>query len=255
MWSTSVNEQETTRVLFSSLLPAARMATDVLTPLKEMKRLVELAYYREAKRRKLKMKEIRSLLSVSMSKVGLLSRQLKEHFAQPEANHEIPRRIMALLWAGPLSEKRIAQVLYDLEPEEVSAGIQQLVSQSKIVEEPGRTVSQYRLAKGQYRLVEDGWMAKIDALNNLLGSVSGAIKARFFNDDNRAFARTVGFRARPEDLGRLREAYGQLFELICELDEAVDGEETSVPISFSFLFAPDEGAHAEGPSANTGDSE
>ena len=59
-------EDEKKRVLFSTLLPAVRIATGALTPLKEMKKLVELAYYREARRQQHKLKEICELLSISM---------------------------------------------------------------------------------------------------------------------------------------------------------------------------------------------
>lgn len=238
---TNTRDQEKIRVLFSTLLPAVRIATSALTPLKEMKQLIELAYYREARQRKYKLKEICGLLSISMSKAGLLSNQLKEHFSSSEVEHGLPRRILALLWASPLSETKLAQVLSNAKPEEVSEAIQRLLAENQVVVIPGRTVVRYRLAAPQYRLVKDHWLAMIDGLNNFMRSVSLAIESRFFRRDDRAFARTLSFRVKKDSLERLKEVYHEyVYPLVVKLDGEVAEDEDSIPLSLSICWAVDD---------------
>ncbi len=236
------------QTLFSTLLATAFLAGQAGIPLREVKQLVELAYYREARRRGLKMTETTELLSVSMSKVGLLSKQLKEHFAEVDDAFGLPRRILKLLWAGPLSEARIARALPHDDPDAIADAIGTLVEEQRVRVVEGRT-PRYALAEAHVRLVADPWMARIDALNDLVGTVARAVEARFFAGDERAFARTLAFRVRDADMPRLLELYrDHVFPLVSELDQAADDDETATSLSLSLLWAPtDDG--------KTGDSE
>lgn len=234
------------RLTFAALRPAARIAVDAGFALRDMKKFMELAYYQEAKRRGLKMKEVRALMSVSMAKVGLLSKDLKEHFLQAEQEHGIARQILSLLWATPLSQARIVQAMGEFEPDEIADALEQLEEQGRVRRTNGGATEIFELAAAQHRLATDPWMAKVDGLNTLLDSVSRAVRARFFDDDGRAMVRNVAFRVRVEDLDRLKQHYEeQLFPLICELDDAVEGDADSVPIRLSILWAPDEVPDAE----------
>lgn len=228
------------RLTFAALRPAARLAVRGGFALRDIKKYMELAYYQEARRRGLKMKEISELMSISMAKVGLLSKELKEYYLDPEQEHGIARQILSLLWAAPLSEARIAQALPEFDADEVRAALEQLVEQSRIRVTGARTQT-YELAAARHRLQTAPWMAKVDGLNTLLDSVSHAVRARFFDDDERAMVRNVAFRVRPEDVDTLKRHYEEhLFPLICDLDEAVSSDEESIPIRFSILWAPDQ---------------
>lgn len=228
------------RLAYAALRPAARLAVRGGLALRDVKKLMELAYYQEARRRGLKMREIAELMSISMAKVGALSKDLKEYYLQPELDHGIGRQILSLLWAAPLSEARIAQALPEYDGAEVAATVARLVEEGRIVPLDGRT-EMYELAAPMHRLETDPWMAKVDGLNTLLDVLSKAVRARFFDADERALVRNVAFRVRPEDLDALRHHYEEtLFPLICELDEAAGDDERSVPIRLSLLWAPDE---------------
>lgn len=228
------------RVLYALLGPSSRLARLFGTPLNALRDLAEMAYYHETKRQGMKMKEVAELMDVSISKVALLSRALKENFLREEAEAELPRRIEFMLWAQPLSLAKIKQVLTDASAQEVNRAIRELLDEGRIVKEKHDTNVLYRLAISTDRRVWDSWLARVDGLNNVLRNVTDAIYARFFTSEQAAFARTLTFRVRPEDLDQLKEFYEtQLFTLVTELDAATEGDpEGAVPISLSVFWAP-----------------
>ncbi len=229
-----------TRVVFAALRPAVRLANTFGVSLKDVKRFAELAYYQDAKRRGMKMREMSEALGISMSKVGLLSKQLKEHFLEPELEHGVARQILTLLWAAPLSEIRLAQALPDFDSSDVEHALNDLVAEGRVRRVSGRTDT-FELTSGSQRLDNTPWMARIDGLNTLLDSVTQTVEARFERNDTRAFVRNLAFRVRPQDLQRLQEHYEKtLFPLIVELDEAVEQDADSVPIRLSILWSPTE---------------
>ncbi len=228
------------RLTFAALRPAARLAVRGGFALRDIKKYMELAYYQEARRRGLKMKEISDLMSISMAKVGQLSKELKEHFLEPELEHGIARQILSLLWASPLSHARIAQALPEFDTHEVEKALAQLVEQGRVRTIAGRTDT-FGLADARQRLDTAPWMAKVDGLNTLLESTSQAVRARFFDEDERAMVRNVAFRVRPQDVDRLKRHYEEhLFPLICDLDDAGVADDESIPIRLSILWAPDQ---------------
>ena len=233
------------RITYALLRPAARQALRGGVALRELKHKVELAYYHEARRRGLKMREISEQLAISMSKVGALSKQLKDHFRQPELEHGLQRQILSLLWAVPLTESRIAGALPEFEPEEVSAALAALVEHGGLEVITGRT-DRYRLTAQAYRMTTDPWLARLDGLNTLLEHVELAVQTRLVEGDPRAMVRNVYFNARPEDLGRLQQLYEeQLFPLIIALDAQAQDDPQAVPIRLSVLWAPDEASQPE----------
>jgi hypothetical protein len=229
-------------VVFATLLPAAHLTAETDLSLRELKRLAELATYKELKAQGLTMKEICDRISVSMAKVGLLSRQLKDHFARPESEYGLGRRLLMLLWAGPRSEAELLQACGDCDAERVREALRDLTEGGMVTAVSGRTV-RYHLSESRYRLREEQpWMARLDALNHLMTSVSAVIWARFFHRDERALSRTLSFRARPEDLERLKKAYeDQIFPLVAEIDDNATRQpsEETVPITLSFFWSPD----------------
>ncbi len=229
------------RVLYALMEPAGRLARVFRTPLTSFRDYAEVAYYHETKRHGMKMKDVAGLMDVSMSKVALLSRALKGNFLTDDASASLPRRIEFMLWAQPLTLAKIKQVLTDAKAQEVNRAIRELVEQGRVRKERRDANTVYALQITSDRRVWDSWIARVDGLQNAVRNVADAVYARFFLPPNdAAFARTLTFRARPEDLGRLRAFYEErLFELVTQLDTAAeDDPENSVAISLSVFWAP-----------------
>ncbi|MFB6351742.1 MAG: hypothetical protein ABEN55_12685 [Bradymonadaceae bacterium] len=189
-------------------------------------------------------KDAAEVLEVSTRKVVQLARALKENFYRPEQKGDLPRRIEFMLWAGPMSEGRIRQSLDDADDEEVEAALDQLVEQKRVVRKPGRT-TYYEVPTDKFRLYQDDWISRIDGLNNHLANVLDGIYARFFDDSERAFARTLTFRCREQDLDELRELYEdiifpKLHELEFKLDKDpdLDADTDAVQIRLTLNWAP-----------------
>lgn len=225
------------RVVYALLMPPTRLAELLRVPLKDLGDWTQMAYFHETKRRGLKMREAAELLDVSMRKVALLSKRLKQGFVDADEEHGLPRKVEFMLWAGPLSEARIAQAL-NLPAEEVQAALASLVEQGRVELVPGRTPT-YQVVASEFRLVRSQWTARLDGLNNLLGSVVGAVYGRFFVGDPRAFARTVSLRVRKEDLPKLEILYQNvLWPALVELDKASKGAAETEEIDLTILWAP-----------------
>lgn len=231
------DEELRDRVLYALLGPAARIALAFGVPLADVRERAEMAYYHETKRRGLKMKEVATLMNVSMSKVALLSRGLKANFVSQAA--ELPRRIEFMLWAQPLTLAKMKQVLTDATAAEVNTAVRELLENGRIEKFREDQKTLYRLTIATDRRVWDNWLARIDGLNNALGNVADAVYARFFTAGEASFARTLSFRIRREDLPLLRRFYEeQLFPLVSELDANTTDDDDHVAIDLSLFWAP-----------------
>lgn len=226
------------RVLYALLGPPAKIARVFSFPLNVVRERFEMAYYHETKRQDMKMKEVAELMDVSMSKVALLSRALKENFGSSE-ELELTRRIEFMLWVGPLSLAKIKQVLPNATKKQINAAIRELLAEKRIKKIRRDQTTVYQLEIDVDRRVWDSWLAKIDGLNNVLRNVTDAVFARFFTDESAAFARTLTFRIKREDVPRLKQFYEQeLFKFIQELDAETEGDEDALPINLSLFWAP-----------------
>lgn len=225
-------------VLYAMLRPAVRLATRFSVPLRELGQWAELGYFHELRRQQFKMREISQVLEISMRKAALLSRQLKDSFFEPE-QHGLARRIEFMIWAEPMSVARLQQHMPEVDVEEIQEVLAQLIEEGRLVEVPGRVVT-YEVARGESRLVRGNLMARLDALNKLLDTVSAAIEGRFFDDEPAALARNLELRVRRADVPRLRELYEEvIFAELSKLDAmAREDVEESVAIDFTVCWAP-----------------
>jgi hypothetical protein len=226
------------RVIYTMFTPALKLARRFKLPLKDLGYWLETAYYHELKRAGLRGAQAAEHLGVSHRKVITLSRQLKEAFMAVELNASLPRRIEFLLWAGPHTEGRIIQLFEDHEEAHVHQALATLVEQERVVREDKRP-PEYRVLKRNFRLFQDQWVARLDGLQNLLASMERVISARFFDEDERAFARTLSFRLRPEDMSELQRFYEeQLWPYITELEARVEADDEVQLMDLSIFWGP-----------------
>lgn len=226
------------RVIYALMLPAVRLARVFGVPLKMVERWLHMAYFHELRDSGLKMREAAGHLKVSMRKAALLSKQLKDNFLQPEQVKTLPRRIEFCLWAQPLSFARLQQAMPEVEPVTLTAALDQLVAEGRLTLNRGRTTT-YAATRPERRLVRDNWLARIDGLNNLLGTVSDAVYGRFFAAEPRAFARTLSFRMRSQDREKLQALYEeQIWPTLVALDEASRDDENAEQVELSLCWAP-----------------
>ena len=232
-------EELRARVLYSLVKAAGRLAHVFGMTLKDVRSWLEIAYFHELDEAGFTQREAAELFDVSPRKVAELARRLKENFFRPEQEGGLPRRIEYMLWAGSMSEGRIRQSLGDVDDAEIERALDQLVDEERVVRREGRT-TRYEVPSDEFRLYKDDWIARIDGLNNHLSNIVDGIFARFFEDDDRAFARTVNFRCKPEHVEELRELYEEeIFPTLARMEKEVDrDDEEALEMGLSLNWAP-----------------
>ena len=238
-YDATLSEAEMTgRVIYSLLRPAVRLARKFGISLRDIGKWIEMAYFHELRRDGKTLTDIASLLEISRRKSANLSRMLKENFFAPEREQELARRIEFMVWAEPMSRARIAQALSDVAEHRVEDALGHLVEEGRIVKQQGRTPI-YEIARGESRLVDDTWLAKIDGLNNLLETVTDAVYARFFEGDEKAMARNLEMRVRAEDLPKLRKLYEDtIWPELEALDSDAKNDPTAIAMGVAIGWAP-----------------
>jgi hypothetical protein len=224
------------RVVYALLGPAARLARRFSIPAGDLQDWVRMAYFQEYRALGLTVAEACARIGVSTPTGARISKQLKT-FLAPRTDHELPRRIVFVLWGQPLSRARIVQALSDVPPAAVDRALAGLIDDGRVEVIRGRTDS-YGVASGEDRIVRSGWQARIGALTSLLDNVADVVEQRFFEGSEAAFARTVSFRVRPDDAARLQEFYeSTLFPFLRDLEERARGTDEPLTKRLSLLLA------------------
>jgi hypothetical protein len=226
------------RVLYALHLPIVRLAFHFRVSLKRLTQLAQMAYFQHSRRQGLKLDEVAALMGVSMRKASLLSTQLKQNFLMADQEHGLPRRLEFALWANPLSEARLCQVMPREDPKAIGEALATLKSQGRVTVISGR-VDSYAVNRKQHRLVEDTWLARLDALDNLSASVASVVRARFFDEDPRAFARTVSIHIREASIPRLQALYEEvIWPALVALEAEAESDPDSPTLDLSLIWAP-----------------
>lgn len=242
------DEELRLRIVYSLFGPVAKLARRFVLPLKKLSSFFEVACYHELKRASHTLQQSAERLGISRRKVAQLSKRLKQNFFRPEHDHELPRRIEYMLWAGSMTEGRIHQALPEHDKEEVDEALDTLLRQERLEVLQREPTCKYAVPDSEFRLYEKNWMARIDGLNNLLSNLTDAVVGRFFEGDDRSFARTLNFRIREQDIEKLRELYEEeIYQTLVELEEKVEEADSDevVEMSLSALWAPTELADTE----------
>ena len=141
-----------------------------------------------------------------------------------------------MLWAQCRSSQAGTAPLDDIEIETALANLQ---SAGRVTLRDGA----FRITTPERRLVGDDWLARVGGLTHQLASVSSAAVGRFFNDDDRAFARTVSLRVRTDRLDALETLYrDHVWPTLKALDaECIEGDDSEVlKVSFSLCWSPEQ---------------
>ncbi len=233
------SEELERRVVYAALVPAVRLGRLFGVQLKEAGEWLELAHLKDLVDDGVRLKEAAERLNVSVRKVSMLSSRLRENFFVPEQEHELPSRILFALWAEPLSRKRIKQYLSNLDEELIDGAIDQLERDGKVELTEGRTPT-YAIIESAQRLVRRDMMARVDALNSMLATVTDAVYSRFFGPDSgSAFARSLQLRVRSRDLPKLRALYEeQIWPALAALDEDARDDPDALPLGVALSWAP-----------------
>ena len=236
------NKELSTRVLYAFIQASAELSALFGVGLKTFERLSHMAAFHVLRKRRVDLNDIAIQLGVSRRKVDQLSRLLKDHFFEqfiaPEDGEALQRRIEFILWAQPVSDSRLKQVLPDEDPIEVEAALNALIQDNRVLIKDGK----YGITTPERRLVRDDWLARVGGLTHQLSTVSKAAVGRFIKDDERAFARTVSLRVRHDRLVALEALYrDEIWPLLASLDaECSDCPETeSMTVNFSVCWTPD----------------
>jgi hypothetical protein len=153
------------RALFALARPLVRLAADHQLSLADLKRIAEIGYYAELRRRGLTVRESCDLLDISPSKAALIAQSLRS-FVVPGALD--PEKIdedtlAALLWHEPLSLAKLCQILPGTRYSTLRALLDSLLDAKRIAAE-NRTDAVYRIVLDPANHPEDRWIERLEQL-------------------------------------------------------------------------------------------
>lgn len=228
------------RLVFSALELACALAFKLDVPLKQTESFLQLAQLRGLSARfpELTQSQLAKKIGVSARTFARMIEATRENLFSAEAEHGLPRRIEFLLWSGPKSEARIAQLLSDAQIDEIRSALEALEAQGRIALRDGRT-PMYEETQRTHRLVSDSLNARLDGVRNFLEVVEHVLTRRFRHADESAFARTVGFRVRTREIPKLRKFYEEeLWPLLERFEEEAHGQSDAQEVGLVFAFSP-----------------
>ena len=225
------------RLLHAFGRSVALLADAFGTTLRDAQETIRMAYFHEMKSRGLKLKEIAAQLDVSERHVKRLQSGFRETFLSDEREYDLPVRIEFLLWATPVSRQKVKQLLRRFEADEraIDEAIDDLIAMERVVEEGGELA----VRRAVHSKLNHTWLARIGGLTSFVLNLSDAAYARFIDDEPHAFARTLSFLIRPDDIQVLERHFRDtLVPLVQQLDEEAKASEDGEPIRLSLCWAP-----------------
>ncbi len=252
--------------LYTLFTPVVRLACQFGLPLKELRELLDIAYFEEHQRRGHTFKEMAESFDVSTRKITQLSQGLKGLLLVNDASKRfgLPRKLELMIWSQPMSDRRLGQVLVlEHEPEEITAALEVLVERGAI--EFDRSAGVYRpvprAKRAQTSVVPDDLLGRLDALKDFIDGVTDLVQARFFggadgapgdapaHDEGDAeaplsFVRTHNFYLLPEDVQYLVTKHEMLrllldqLEVRAEREVEQDGRDRRRGLSLVMMWAP-----------------
>ena len=240
------------RVLYSLLLPAVRLARRCHVSLDRVTEMVTLAYVGDLRSTGLTLKESATALGKSIRTVTGITRRLREDFFAPEREHGLPRRVEYLLFSQPLTADELLKALNQgpvvghqvVSSEALHGALQILVDEGRARQEAragGEAV--YEVTQRYANLVRAGLSRRVDALNHLGEALADTVMSRFFDENEVAFARTLTFSAPVAGVMALRKKVYDTVRLAASdlEDEAAETGSSGEKYSLVFAITPTQG--------------
>lgn len=230
-------EELPSRLVFSLLQAAVRVAARVHMPLDRITELLRTAYFVEYRRRHPRdLDAVAEKLGVSLRTAGTLNRSLKGDFFAPETRVEPLRLITGALLGQPRTADEL-EALTGLELAEVKRAIRHLEE----VEWATVNEQQQVVLSGRFRsYLNDDRQARVDGINHQMAIVADSVWGRFIRrNDQTAAARTWAFAARPEDVEALiSRLLPELRAQAIAMEEGALAEGTRVRYGLTVAVAP-----------------
>ena len=229
------------RVVFSLLRASARVGLGLGLPVKQMRELMNLAYFREAREEQdLKLDEIARLFDTSLRTVSSQHRRYRGDFFAPEDAVALRRALAALVNHAPATRERLVAAFPETPERTLDAALADLVQAGTVSLDEGR----YRRKADAHSFIDaEDLNSRIDGLNRQMDVLAATVWGRFVSARREGApdpggARTIVFRSTDEDFAELvRELESWLTERAIAADEACSEEEGST-VGITFAATP-----------------
>jgi hypothetical protein len=186
------------RLVYSLLKSAARVAARARLPMGQLLDLAQLAYFEEVRaQHPTDLSRVADDLGVSLRTVGTLNRRRRLSFFAPESEVQPARRISAILLDGAKTLAEIRRAAPELAAEQVRQALRFLHAQGWISSADRRYALRGRLRS----YIDETLTRRIDALNNQMEIMAESVWRSFVEGDGAtAVGRSWSFAARAEEL-------------------------------------------------------
>lgn len=225
------------RVVYSLLRAAARVAMRFRLPLGQLSKLLQMAYFQEARQGSgLRLDAIAALFGKSLRTVSGLHHAFRGDFFAPEREVSFRRAIAALVNHSPATDARLQSAFPDTPAAELAAALDDLQRGGTIVRDGDR----WRRNPDAHDFTGVDTAVRIDGLNRQMDVIAAAVWHRLVEGSTRpAMARTYVFHASDADLAALTEAVQQLLrDRAVAADRAWETTGIGARVGITFAAAP-----------------
>lgn len=189
------------RLVYSLLRAGARVALRLRLPLGQFEKLLQMAYFQEARAEQgLRLDVIAELFGKSLRTVSTLHHRFRSDFFRPERDVALRRAIAALVNHLPADDARLRAAFSEVPEVELGAALDDLVRGGVLARRGDRW---HRNADAHEFLGSDT-AARVDGLNRQMDVVAATVWHRLVQPSARpALARTYVFHASDADLAAL----------------------------------------------------
>ena len=223
------------RLVYSLLKSAAKVAARADLPMGEMLDLAQLAYFEEMRRHHPReLSTIAERLGLSARTVSTLNRRLKQAFFAAETEVQPVRRVASILLDGTKTLAELKRAAPELGDRSVKSALDFLKAKEWVQLENRR----YTLSSRLRSYIDESVTRRIDGLNNQMEILASSVWRRFIEKEDTAIGRSWVFAARPEDIRPLlEETVRSLRHSAIDLEEVAIGTENFSRYGITIAFA------------------